>query len=296
MERRLIGRGLLAGAVAGILAFLFARIFAEPQIQKAIDYEAGRDAAQNALDRAAGIAVPPEAADPFSRTVQSWPGIGTGIVVFAIALGGLFAVAFIVAYGRVGRVRARALAMFVALGGFLTVYLVPFIKYPANPPAIGREGTIGQRGSLYLAMVVAAIVFGVLAVAFGRWLRTRRSYSTWNATLLAGAAFIVAIGVVMLALPPLGHLAANVREYGRQATETPLPLRDDDGNIVYPGFNADVLFLFRFYSVGAQLILWGTIGLVFAPLAERLLEPGPRPVSDAESTQSPQNVGAVASR
>ncbi|MBN6547760.1 CbtA family protein, partial [Actinacidiphila bryophytorum] len=46
MEKKLILRGLLAGAAAGLLAFLFARVFAEPQIGKAIDYESGRDAAQ----------------------------------------------------------------------------------------------------------------------------------------------------------------------------------------------------------------------------------------------------------
>jgi thiamine transporter ThiT len=50
MEKKLILRGTLAGAVAGLLAFLFARIFAEPQIQKAIDYESARDAAQALLD------------------------------------------------------------------------------------------------------------------------------------------------------------------------------------------------------------------------------------------------------
>jgi hypothetical protein len=41
---------------------------------------------------------------------------------------------------------------------------------------------------------------------------------------------------------------------------------------VYPGFPADVLFRFRLYSVGAQLLMWATIGLVFGPLAARLLE------------------------
>jgi hypothetical protein len=50
-------------------------------------------------------------------------------------------------------------------------------------------------------------------------------------------------------------------------------LTDASGTIVYPGFPADVLFDFRLYSVAAQLILWATIGLIFAPLAERLLHP-----------------------
>jgi len=80
----------------------------------------------------------------------------------------------------------------------------------------------------------------------------------------------------MAILPQLGHLAANVREYGVQPTETPLPLRNAQGTIVYPGFPADTLFLFRFYSVAAQLILWTTIALVFGPLAERLLTPRQR--------------------
>ena len=55
VERRFILRGLLVGAFGGILAFVFARIFAEPQIQAAIDYESGRDAAQALLDKAAGL-------------------------------------------------------------------------------------------------------------------------------------------------------------------------------------------------------------------------------------------------
>jgi hypothetical protein len=36
-----------------------------------------------------------------------------------------------------------------------------------------------------------------------------------------------------------------------------------------------VLFNFRLYSIAAQLVLWGAIGLIFAPLADRLLAPGP---------------------
>jgi predicted cobalt transporter CbtA len=138
MEKKLILRGILAGAAAGLLAFLFARIFAEPQISKAIDYESGRDAAQAALDKAAGL--PAAAADPdlFSRTVQADVGIGAGMIVFGMAMGALFAVAYAVCLGRVGALRARSLALLVAGGGFLGMYLVPFLKYPANPPAIGH--------------------------------------------------------------------------------------------------------------------------------------------------------------
>ena len=58
---------------------------------------------------------------------------------------------------------------------------------------------------------------------------------------------------------------------GALLTETPQPLTDPSGAIVYPGFDADVLYWFRLYSVIAQAILWGVIGIAFAPLAERLV-------------------------
>ncbi|MDT5039041.1 MAG: hypothetical protein QOE51_26 [Actinoplanes sp.] len=270
MEKRLILRGLLAGAIGGLLAFVFARIFAEPLIQQAIDYEGARDAAQQALDKAAGLPVQAEGMEVFSRTIQADVGIGVALIFFGAAVGALFAVVYAVYLGRAGRIRARNLALLVAGGAFVSFYLVPFIKYPANPPAIGHSDTIGLRSSFYLLMVAASVLFLVLTVWLGKQLQPR--LGTWNATLIAGAVFIVATGIVMLILPSFGEFAANKQFH--QATETPGPLTDPSGKIVFAGFSADLLFSFRLYSVAAQLILWTTIGLVFAPLAERLLEPG----------------------
>jgi hypothetical protein len=275
MEKRLILRGFGAGALGGLLAFVFARIMAEPMVQKAIDYESGRDAAQDLLRKAAGLAVEPAGPDVISRGVQRNVGVGVGLILFGLAMGGLFAVAYILVqrYTKT-RLRPRVLALLIAGGGFVALFLVPFLKYPANPPAIGHESTIGDRSALYMTMVVLSVAFLIGAVVLARRLAPR--LGGWNATLLAGGAYVVVMAVVMAILPPLGHLHANVAEYGRQVTETPLPLRDPKGQIVYPGFPADVLFKFRLYSVINQLILWGTIGLVFGPLVERMLAYSPR--------------------
>jgi len=270
MEKRIIWRGVLAGAIGGVLAFLFAKLFAEPQIQKAIDYEDGRDHAQETLNAAAGIS-PHEHAEPFSRAVQGNVGIGVALILFGAAMGALFAVAYALYLGRSGRLRPRSLAVLVAGGGFLGFYLVPFLKYPANPPAIGNDDTIRQRSGLYLLMVVASLLFLVLTAWLGMRLRPR--FGPWNAALLAAGAFVAATAVVMLLLPSPGELSANASLHA--ASETPGPLTDAAGTIVFPGFPADVLFNFRLYSIGAQLLLWATIGLVFAPLAERLLAPKP---------------------
>src|SRR3954467_6078789 len=261
MEKRIIWRGVLAGAVGGLLSFVFARIFAEPLIQQAVDYEDGRAAARESLTASAGI-TPHEHVEPFSRAVQGNVGIGVALILFGAAMGALFAVAYAVCLGRSGRLRPRSLALLVAGGGFLGLFLVPFLKYPANPPAIGHDDTIRQRSGLYLLMVVASVLLLVLSAWLGKRLRPR--LGTWSATLIAGAVFVAAIGIVMLLLPSFGELSAN-QDY-HAATETPGPLTDPSGKIVFPGFPADVLFGFRLYSIGAQLVLWAAIGLVFAPL------------------------------
>lgn len=282
MERRLILRGFGSGALAGLFAFIFARIMAEPIIQKAIDYESGRDAAQAALRKAAGLAAEPAGPDIFSRGIQTNVGAGVGLILFGAAIGGLFSVAYIVVQRRTGTtVRPRVLALALAGAGLLGLYLVPFLKYPANPPAIGHETTINDRTLLYLIMVVLSVTLLIGAAIAARRLMPR--IGGWNATLMAGIGYAAAMVVAMTIMPSLGELHANVVQYGHHATETPLPLEGPGGNIVYPGFPADVLFKFRLYSVLNQVLLWGTIGLAFGWLVERMLAPAPDRCSSTDA-------------
>lgn len=267
MERKLVLRGLASGALAGLLSFVFARVLAEPVIARAIRYESARDTAQAALDRAAGLPVTATGPDVFSRTVQEDIGMAVALVVFGAALGALLAVVFtLVQRGSGSHLRPRVLALLLAGAGFTSAYLVPFLKYPANPPAIGHEDTIATRGSLYLVLQVLSVVALVLAVQAGRVLARRRG--TWQAALLAGLGYVVVVGVAMALLDPV-H-------------ETPGPLRDPSGTIVLGGFPADDLYRFRLYAVGGQLILWGALGLVLGPWAERALQRSGRPAVSRE--------------
>jgi hypothetical protein len=240
-------------------------------IQRAINYEAGRDYAIDTLRRSANLPTDAPEADIVSRHVQRTAGIGVGMIGFGLAMGALVAVVFALCLGRTGRIRPRPLALLVAAAGFVSVYLVPFAKYPANPPAIGHEDTIRARGTLFLTLLLVSVLGAVLAVCVGQRLQHR--FGTWNATLLAGVGYLAVVGIAMAVLPAPGRLHANLVEYGSRATETPLPLTDSHGAIVFPGFPADVLAEFRAYSVFAQLLLWGVIGLAFAPMAERVLYP-----------------------
>jgi len=257
MEKQIIGRGLLAGALAGVLAFVFSKIFLEPVIGRAIDFEGGTSAAHEAMETAAGSGGHShEGPELFSRGIQSTIGMGFGVLAFSVALGALFAVVFAVAYGRVGNISARALSVVIAAGMLISVWIVPSLKYPPNPPATSLEETITQRTELYLLMVGLSVILMVAAVYLGRQLTPK--LGAWNATLVGGAAYLVAVSVVMLILPTFN--------------EIPGPMVNDAGVIVFPGFSAVDLYEFRLFSLGTQVIVWATIGLVSAALFTRLLE------------------------
>ncbi|WP_193046623.1 CbtA family protein [Mycolicibacterium baixiangningiae] len=256
MEKQIIGRGLLAGAVAAVVTFVFARIFVEPVIELAIAYEDGVGAAHAAIEHAGAGHTHGEDGGGFSRAVQANIGMGFGVLAFSVAMGALFAIVFTVAYGRVGNVSARMLSLYVAGGMLLSLYVVPSLKYPASPPALSLDETLRQRTLLYLLMVVLSAALLVGAVYLGRRLRDR--LGGWNATLAGAGGYVLACTVLMLILPAVD--------------ETPGPLRDDAGVIVYEGFPADVLYDFRLYSLGTQVVMWATLACVFAPLASRLLD------------------------
>ncbi|MCW2986958.1 MAG: rane protein [Conexibacter sp.] len=238
MVRSLLVRGLLAGLGAGLLAFAFAYVFGEPQVQHAIDFE----------DHLAALRHEPAGHEVVSRGVQRTLGLLTGTVATGVALGGLLGLVFAYAYGRVGAIGARATAALLALGAFTAITLIPFTKYPANPPTVGSPDTIDRRTALFFAMIAITVLALVAAGRVRRTLLPRAG--AWNAAIAAGAVLVAVVAAAELILPAV-H-------------ETPA------------GFPADVLYRFRLASLGINATLWLALGLGFGAAGERLLEPASR--------------------
>ena len=240
-------RGMLVGIIAGLLCFSFLKVVGEPQVNRAIAFEtqldeAKAEAAAQALI-AQGLAAPKEEPEPelVSRGVQASIGLFIGVMIYNIAFGGLFALAFALAYGRMGDFGPRSTAALMAILGLIAVYVVPNLKYPANPPSVGDPATIGPRTALYFSMI--AISLAAMIAAGMLRLRLLPRYGAWNAFLIAATAYLLVVIVVGLALPAV--------------------------NEVPEGFPAVVLWQFRVASLGAQVIMWITIGLVFGAVTER---------------------------
>src|SRR3954464_13640203 len=165
--RGLLIRGMLAGLAAGLLAFVFAKLFGEPQVDKAIAFEEAHS--------------PPSTEAPLvSRSMQASLGLLTGTLVYAAALGGIFSLVFAAVHGRIGHARPRTTAATLALVCFAVIILVPFLKYPSNPPAVGSDDTIGYRTKIYFVMLAISVVAALAALRVRR--DTVRSYGAWTGT------------------------------------------------------------------------------------------------------------------
>jgi len=255
MMRSLLIRGMLAGVVAGVLAFAFAHYWGEPEIEYAIGLEEQMTQAVHAQQHAAGAAHEHDATatheheeELVSRRVQSGLGLLTAVVIYGAGIGGLFAIVFAFAYGRVGRLGVGATAGLLAAGGFVSVALVPFLKYPATPPAVGSPETIGTRTALFLVLVAISIIALVAAVELARRMAGR--FGVWASVGSGAAVFVVVIALAQLLLP-------DVRE-------------------IPEGFAADMLWRFRLASLGMQLLMWATLGAVFSLLTVPYLKQNAR--------------------
>lgn len=233
MVGRLLARGLIAGFLAGLFAFGFARVFGEPQVDRAIAFEEQMAAAANE---------PPEP-ELVSRQTQAGIGLFTGVMTYSVAIGGIFSLVFAFVYGRGSSLSPRALSAIVGIAAFLAMVVVPDLKYPPNPPAVGDPDTIGGRTELFFLMLVVSI--GAMAAAFALAKNLRTRFGAWNGAIVAGLCYIVFMAIVQVSMPPINEVPEN--------------------------FSATTLYHFRIASVGLQATIWTVVSLAFGYLAEKLL-------------------------
>jgi predicted cobalt transporter CbtA len=135
---------LIAGAIAGILLAIINQGIVEPYIDQAINIEN-----QNAI--AQGEVINPQELDDY-RLWQKGGEIAAGTVL-GVSLGALFGVVFAFARNSIPGSNNKKKALILAGVMLLVIYIVPALKYPANPPAVGDPETIYYRESLYIALL-----------------------------------------------------------------------------------------------------------------------------------------------
>jgi len=249
--RALLVRGLLAGLLAGIVTFLVAYQVGEPHVEAAIAVEesgasGGAPVAEephtHGGDAPAEQGSDDEQGDTsVSRGDQRTWGLLSGTLAVSVALGGLVALVTAGTLGRIGTLRPGQSTALIALIGFVSVALVPFLKYPATPPAVGHGSTIGDRTALYFGFTLVSLLAAVVATYAASRLRDR--IGTYGSVVAGIAGYLT---VVLVA----GQVFATVDEVG--------------------DFPADTLWFFRRSSLFTLATMWGVIGVVLTGLVSRL--------------------------
>jgi predicted cobalt transporter CbtA len=250
----IVKSALVAGLGAGLLVAAVQFVWSEPVVDHAIALEGQLHAAENAHSAAA--AAPAEETPIVDRPTQK-KGLFLGYTIYGLAWGLLFGAAYTIgqqhlpARGRFGR------GFLLAAGSFWAVGLLPFLKYPANPPGVGDPNTIDFRQHAYLGMLVGGIAVVILALALRHALSQQGSRP---ATIVA----------------PLALIAV-----GSAALYFALPANTDA--IRMP---ASLVTEFRVHSLAGLALFWLTLGCLFGPILAWLTAGDPRSASASVRTST----------
>ena len=222
MFRRLLKHGVLAGAAGGAALALVLRLIGEGPIGRAV-----------ALEGAGG-------GEMFGRGTQQVGGMAAA-VLYGAALGAVFSLAYALVRHRLRTADDWRASVALAAAGFTAVFLLPFLKYPANPPAVGHPDTIGRRTALYLVAVAWSLV------------ATWAGWRAWRALVAKGVAVPRAAPATVAVWVALAAIGLGV-----------LPTNTDPVNA-----HATLIWQFRLATVAGAGALWSVVGMVFGWLRAR---------------------------
>jgi predicted cobalt transporter CbtA len=232
--RTVLMGALIAGIVAGLCVATFHFIFTEPLIEQAIQIEEQMAHQQGAAEHAMPVV---------SRTGQK-VGLFVGYLIYGLSWALLFSVAYHMLQGRLSALGRWRGALALAFLVYWSVVLIPFLKYPANPPGVGDPATVGYRQKLYFGILLLAIGATASAVYLGRAVAQRLgARQSWPATLVL---LILSAAVLLQVMP-----------------NNPDP-------VLMP---ADLVFNLRTLSLAGLTLFWAVFGLSFGWLAHRADHP-----------------------
>jgi predicted cobalt transporter CbtA len=235
--QRLLKLGALAGLCGGVALALFLRLVGEHWINAAVRLEQSREAAGTAHD------------EMFSRATQQVGGM-IGAAVYGVCMGAVFAVVFALVRHRLAARDDWRRSVTVAAAAFVTLTLVPALKYPANPPAVGNPDTINERTALFVIMIAWSGVALWAAWRLSHWLRGRATPDHVRGPAVLGLwAVIVGFGYAVLPGSP-------------DPVDAP----------------ANLIWHFRMASLGGEALFWAVTGCVLGAL---LMRRTPSPTHDA---------------
>lgn len=179
---------LASGALAGLVHGATNLAVVEPYLDQAIGIENQHLFASGEEDDTLEFWVEYDGYRAWQKSGQVLAG-----VILGISIGSLFGIVFALSKHSLPGNNNVKKALILAGVMWLTLYLIPFLKYPANPPTVGDAETIVIRGILYLSFIA---ISGFGALGFYKLSKKLESKKKFIA-IIGYIAFISAVFVAM---------------------------------------------------------------------------------------------------
>ena len=214
---------LVSGAIAGTILGLINQILVEPYIDQAIAIEV-----QNTV--ASGESVDVDELVQY-RLWQKGGEIVAGTIL-GTSISALFGIVYIYSRDSLPGSNNKKKGLILAGIMFFVIFLIPALKYPANPPAVGDPETIEYRESLYIGMLVISGLTALgVAILYRSLSQTRRE----SRKIIVPTVYAVIIALAFVVLP------ANPDEVT---------------------ISSNLLMNFRIVSAITMGIFWGILGIL----------------------------------
>ena len=179
---------LVAGFSAGLIHGLVNLVVVEPYLDTAIGIENQNRFASGEIQDT------PQFWEEFGK-YRMWQKEGSIISggILGLATGALFGLVF--AYSRKKLPTQHNVKKALVLAGimWLTLFFIPFLKYPANPPTVGDPNTIMLRSTLYVLIIALS---GLGALGFAKFYKRLQ-----NRKFLIPIGYVVYMSIVFLLMP-----------------------------------------------------------------------------------------------
>ncbi|HEV2193572.1 MAG TPA: CbtA family protein [Nitrosopumilaceae archaeon] len=150
---------LIAGFSAGLIHGLINLVVVEPYLDNAIGIENQNRIASGEIHDTSQFL------EEFGK-YRVWQKEGSILAggILGLSTGALFGIVF--AYSRNKLPSKHNITKALVLSGIMwfTLFFIPFLKYPSNPPTVGDPETIAFRSSIYIAFI-ALSGLGALGLA-----------------------------------------------------------------------------------------------------------------------------------
>ena len=214
---------LISGGLAGLVHGTINFAIVEPYLDQAIGLENESLFASGEAEDTLEFWAEYESYRIWQKSGQVLAG-----VILGLAMGSLFGIVFALSRNSLPGKNIVTKAVFLSGLMWFTLYLIPFLKYPANPPTVGEADTVVLRMILYVSFI---IISGIGVIVFYKLLTKLNKNKKYFA--LIGYAGLMTIAFILMP--------------------------DNPDEITAP---MNLVNEFRFVSVLGVSSFWGSVGIL----------------------------------